>query len=80
MPIDYESYTTVALLRSIRKHEKRILEHESKIKEPSKYVEDWNERNEEYRQGLVAYWQREIKNFHLQIEHAKNELIRREKR
>ena len=78
MPIDYKSYSIAALMRSIRKHEKRIAEHEGKIKNPGAYVTDWNEQNSQYKEGLIAYWGREVKNFHEQIRQAKEELARRE--
>ena len=78
MPIDYKSYSIAALMRSIRKHEKRIAEHESKIKKPGNFVPDWDEQNSQYKKGLIAHWEREIKNFHEQIRQAKEELARRE--
>ena len=77
MPIYYESYTDKALIKCIRKTQKRIADHESKIENPGKYVKDWDEKDVEYRKGIIAYWKKEIRNFNVQIKKAQAELERR---
>lgn len=79
MPIDYESYTIQALKNSIRKNKKQLEEHEGKIANPSKFVADWNDRNEQYKNGIIVYWKKELVNLNEQIRLATEELYRRGK-
>ena len=67
MPIDYGKYTFQALVKSIRNNKKQIEEHEKKMANPSRYVSNWKSRNEHYKQGIIRYWKKEIRNLKGQI-------------
>lgn len=67
-----------ALKNSIRKNQNQLKAHESKIANPSDFVMDWKNRNEHYKEGIIAYWKKEVVNLKEQIRRAKEELDRRE--
>ena len=43
----------------------------------TKYIEDWDERNEQYRKGIVEYWKKEINERDRAIERRKVKLRER---
>jgi hypothetical protein len=53
--------------RIIRHLRKRIDEHKDKIKNPEKYIEDWYDRPDVYKKGILKYWKKEIINYYNQI-------------
>lgn len=52
---------------------KRIEEHQHKIDNPQLYVKDWNTKSEQYKQGIVNYWKKEIINYENQIKKLEGE-------
>ena len=66
-----------SLQRAIRKYQKRIDEHNDKISNPQKYVNDWNSYDERKKNGLIKHWKKEIQNFDVCIQRRKDELKRR---
>ena len=63
---NYGTYVTLSkqtdaqLLRSIKSYSKNIVEHYNKIENPSGYVEDWINRNDRYREGIIKKWEKDI--------------------
>lgn len=53
--------------KSIKSLTKRIAEHQDKINNPQKYVKDWDSKSEQYKKGIVKYWEKEILNYENQI-------------
>ena len=48
------------LLRSARSYGANIAEHQKKIGNPAKYVENWEAKSEAYKSGLIAKWEKDI--------------------
>lgn len=63
--------------RSIRKIERSKKEHEDKIRNPEKYIEDWGQRDERYREGIIRYWKKEIAEKDRAIKRRKEKLRER---
>lgn len=70
---NYKNMTVGELDRSIKSHSAQIQKHQEKIKNPALYVSNWEERSAEYKAGMVARWNNEIKNFEKQIKMAEDE-------
>ena len=68
-----------SIRRSIRKIEKSKKEHEDKIKNPEKYIPNWNEKNDQYKRGILEYWRKEIVEKDRAIQRRKNKLKERGK-
>lgn len=66
-----------SLKRSMRKFEKRIVEHERKIETPEDFIDGWAELDPRKRQGLIKHWRKEIRNFQTSIDDRKSELKKR---
>ena len=47
---------------------KQIEKHNDKIKNPEKYILDWDNKPEIYKKGIIKYWEKEIINFKNQID------------
>ena len=47
---------------------KQIEKHSDKIKNPKKYILDWDNKPEMYKKGIIKYWEKEIINFKNQID------------
>ena len=71
------NYTDNALKRSIRKIEKQIIIHKDKLNKPERYVDDWENRGEDYKKGLLNKWRKEISRFENDIEDRIKELEKR---
>ena len=76
---DIKNQDSASLKRSIRKFEKRIEEHERKIKDPYSFYHDFAERyeTEEKRARCKRHWEKEIRNFRESIENRIAELKER---
>lgn len=66
-----------SIRRSIRRIEKSKKEHEDKVQNPEKYIEDWDKRDERYRKGIIEYWKKEILERDRAIERRKEKLRER---
>lgn len=53
--------------KAINSYKKQIERHQHKIDNPQDYVQDWDSKSEQYKNGLLNYWRKEIKNFENQI-------------
>lgn len=73
----YAKQTEKELLKGMRKEQKKIDLHLDKIAHPEKYVDDWENRNEQYKKGIIEKWKKDIRNHRLQVELRKEELARR---
>lgn len=71
---DIEKQDSTLLKRAIRKYQKRIEEHEDKIKDPKKYAPDWDSYVERKKRGLKKHWKKEIDNFNESINNRIEEL------
>ena len=65
---DIKKQESGSLKRAIRKYQKRIAEHQSKIGNPEKYVEGWSKKDDREKKGLIRHWQKEIKNLQTSID------------
>lgn len=74
---DIHNQTSNSLKRAIRKYKARIAEHEDKINNPEKYVQDWLNYEERRKQGLIRHWKKEISNFEESIQNRTDELKKR---
>lgn len=68
---------TPAIKKGIRSLEKRIAEHESKIRNPEKHYPDWNSLSEEKKAGYAVHWKKEICTFKKSIQNRVDELKER---
>lgn len=74
---EFQKLRTVQLEKTARSFTKTIAEHEDKIAHPEKYIPDWQERSEEYKQGIIKHWHKEIRNFTTQCNIARAVIRRR---
>lgn len=65
---DIKKQESGSLKRAIRKYQKRIEEHEDKLKNPALHCSDWNNKMVCEQEGLKRHWQKEIRNFNQAIE------------
>jgi len=49
------------LLRSIKSYRRNIDEHHLKIANPEMFVDGWESRNENYKQGIIKKWTADIR-------------------
>ena len=52
--------TDFQLSKSINSYYKNVEEHQEKIKNPAKYVENWKNRSEQYKIGIVKKWEKDM--------------------
>jgi SPP1 gp7 family putative phage head morphogenesis protein len=71
---DIKNQESNSLKRAIRKYEARIKEHEDKISNPEKYIDNWNELDTRKQDGLKKHWEKENRNFNESIQNRVNEL------
>lgn len=74
---DIKNQESSSLKRAIKKYQKRIDEHNEKIKNPEKYVEDWQSLSSMKQEGLKRHWNKEIRNFNNSIDDRVAELKER---
>ncbi len=79
IPKDYTFQSEKALRNGIRKDLRQIDIHSDKLKNPKKYIADWEQKNTAYQEGCIKHWQKEIENFYKQIKFREDELKRRGK-
>lgn len=68
---------TAAIKKGIRSLEKKIEEHESKIRNPEKHYPGWNSRSEKDKAGDMKHWEKEIETFRQSIQNRIEELKER---
>lgn len=64
---DVYRQSNTSIRRGMRKLEKRVIEHENKIKNPEQYVKDFYQLPKERQEGLIRHWEKEIRTFKLGI-------------
>lgn len=74
---DIKNQESNSLKRAIKKYQKRIDEHNEKIKNPEKYIEDWKSLSSIKQEGLKKHWNKEIRNFNNSIDDRVAELKER---
>jgi len=67
------------LKKSIASWEEQVKLHESKIKSPEIYSEEWTNMTEQHKKGLINHWKHEIKTLTNDIQDATEELRKRGK-
>ena len=77
---DLKNQSDNNIKKGINSLEKRIKEHEYKIKNPGKFYEDWNNVDEVVKRGRLKYWRKEISNFEESISTRKKILRDRRKK
>ena len=77
---NYEQQSDSQLAKSLRKHREALELHLKKIANPKKYAADWNERDERQKQGLIRWWEKEVKNLNNQVGYIVEEQERRKQR
>lgn len=79
---DLQKQSNKSLVKGIKSYKKQILLHRDKIKNPKKYVKDWENLSDENRNGLIKHWGKEekvfIKNMDGNIEELKKRGISHE--
>ena len=68
------------LSKSIASWQQAIADHKEKIANPAEYDAGWAGKTEMQREGLLKHWEKELKNFQNNIDEAKDEIKRRERR
>lgn len=63
-----DNKTSQELSKGIKSLERRIREHERKISDPQKYMNNWEGACEQEKNGTVKYWEKEIKRYQKQID------------
>ncbi len=74
---DIKNQESSSLKRAIKKYQKRIDEHNEKIKNPEKHIEDWQSLSSMKQEGLKRHWNKEIRNFNNSIDDRVAELKER---
>ena len=74
---DIKNQESSSLKRAIKKYQKRIDEHNEKIKNPEKYIEDWQSLSSMKQEGLKRHCNKEIRNFNNSIDDRVAELKER---
>lgn len=74
---DYSHWQTKSMEKSLRSHKKTIALHEDKIKNPQKYVSDWENLPQNRREGLIRKWKHEVKTYTEDIRRITEELKKR---
>ena len=72
-----QKQTDAHLQKSIKSWQSVVDTHKDKISNPAKYDENWNNKSEQHRAGLIKHWQKEVRNTEKNIEEAENELKKR---
>ena len=73
----YKKQNDKQLADSLKSHQESIAKHMDAIANPAAHAEDWNERNEYAKKGLINWWEKEVKNLRKQIDIIKGEQERR---
>lgn len=69
---EFRKRTPGQLMRTIRSLERRVIEHEEKIKNPySVWGDAWNKMTPDRKEREIEHWQSEIDAFNVQIKVAK---------
>lgn len=74
---DISRQKTNSIKKGIQSYNLRIKEHSEKIKNPEKYVKNWNTFSEKRQQGLIKHWNKEIRIFKQSINDRIEELKKR---
>ena len=74
---DLEKQSSTSLKRGIRSLNKEVELHKEKLKNPQNYDEDWKNRSEREKAGLLRHWRKEISNQEESINNRIEELRKR---
>ena len=74
---DLEKQSSTSLKRGIRSLNKEVELHKEKLKNPQNYDEDWKNRSEKEKAGLLRHWRKEISNQEESINNRIEELRKR---
>ena len=65
--LNYKNMSSKQRQKSIRNHKKQLSFHLERIKNPEKYVDNWNTASKKYQNGIVSWWAKEVVNIQNQI-------------
>ena len=74
---DLQNQETGSIRRSMRKLDRRILEHREKIAHPEIHSDDWDALSDECQKKRLEYWENEISELQKSIQRRIEELQRR---
>lgn len=74
---DLAKQKSSSIKKAIASYNLRIAEHQQKIQNPEKYVDDWHTYSRMHQDGLKRHWQKEINNFQRSIDDRVAELKER---
>lgn len=74
---DLAKQKSSSIKKAIASYNLRIAEHQQKIQNPEKYVDDWHTYSKMHQDGLKRHWQKEINNFQRSIDDRVAELKER---
>ena len=60
---DLQRQKTASIRKSIQTFDKRIAEHQEKIRHPENTVSNWTDKEPQEQEGLKRHWKKEIENF-----------------
>lgn len=72
----FNKQTDKQLEKSIRSLKKNIVSHRQKQQKPDKYCSDWGEKSKKEKDGLLWYWEKEIRGYKKQVLQAEEEMKR----
>lgn len=59
---DLKNQSSTSLRKGIRNLNKEVEIHKEKLKNPQNYNENWENKTEKQKEGLLKHWRKEIKN------------------
>lgn len=74
----FSRQTDKQLEKSIRSLKKNIALHQQKQQNPNKYCPGWDGKRKKEKEGLLWYWEKEIRRYEKQVLQAEEEMKRRD--
>ena len=74
---DLENQSSTSLRKGIRSLNKEVEIHKEKLKNPKNYDENWENKTEKQKEGLLKHWRKEINNHEESINNRIEELRKR---
>lgn len=74
----FSRQTDKQLEKSIRSLKKNIALHQQKQQNPNKYCPGWDGKSKKEKEGLLWYWEKEIRRYEKQVLQAEEEMKRRD--
>lgn len=75
---NFKTYTDAQLKKSINSYKKQVQEHQDKISNPNKYIDDEKYNNDMAKKGLIKKWEKDLNRNRTECMIAEEELRRRQ--